>query len=355
MAGHKLVFKAGAEAYESVRREGFAPERVGTLVGASGGAKWLVLSQIDRVIVSSLLPRLSGPVHLVGTSIGAWRFACYGQEDPVAAIERFETAYIDQHYSDKPDIHEITAKSREILGAVLGDGGATEILNHPVLRTHIIAVRARNIAAFDTRLMLGTALIAAASLNAISRRLLAAFFERALFFDARDIPPFFGIDGFPLQRIRIGVDNLEDAIVATGSIPLVLSGVRNIERAMPGVYRDGGIIDYHVDIPHSDSGRLALYPHFYGHIVPGWFDKRLTWRRPRAENIGRTILVSPSDDFVAGLPGGRIPDRFDFQRYPPRERVRIWQQVVRECAALADEFNEVIEKGLLESRLEPLA
>ena len=192
------------------------------------------------------------------------------------------------------------------------------------------------------------------NLDEIDRRLLAAFFERALFFDARDIPPFFDVDGFPLQRIRVGIDNLEDAIVATGSIPLVLSGVRDIEGARPGVYRDGGIIDYHVDIPHCDSGRLALYPHFYGHIVPGWFDKRLTWRKPQARNVSRTVLVSPSDEFVAGLPNAKIPDRFDFERYPPSERVRFWKQAVRECAALADEFHEVIENGLLEARLTPL-
>ena len=191
MAGHKLVFKAGAAAFESIRRHGFAPERVGTLVGASGGAKWLVLSQVDRVIAGSLLPRLSGPVHLISTSIGAWRFACYGQEDPVAAIDRFESAYIEQQYSNKPDIHEITAKSREILRTLLGEGGASQILDHPVLRTHILAVRARNLAAFDARPLLGTALLVAASLNAVDRRLLGVFFERTLFFDARDRPPFF--------------------------------------------------------------------------------------------------------------------------------------------------------------------
>lgn len=354
MPKHKLVFKAGRDALASIKRDGFEPNRIGTLVGASGGAKWLVLSQIDRALASSLLPRLSGPVHLVGTSIGAWRFACYAQQDPVAAIARFEDAYIGQSYSDKPDTHEITAKSREILRTLLGENGIQEILNHPDLRTHIIAARARNLATFDFRPVLATALTVAASLNAIDRRLIAFFFERALFFDARDLPPFFDLDEFPLQQIRVGADNLEDAIVATGSIPLVLKGVRNIERAKPGVYRDGGIIDYHMDIPHSEADRLALFPHFYPHIVPGWFDKRLSWRKPRPENISRTILVCPSDAFVAGLPNGKIPDRFDFQRYAPRERIGIWKQVVSECSALADEFHDVIDTGALEARLQPL-
>jgi len=183
---------------------------------------------------------------------------------------------------------------------------------------------------------------------------LALFFERTLFFDARDLPPFFDVTGFPLQRVRIGQDNLEDAIVATGAIPLVLSGVRNVARAVPGVYRDGGVIDYHLDLPHSEDDKLALYPHFFDHIVPGWFDKRLTWRRPQPANISRTLLVSPSREFVSRLPNGKIPDRFDFQNHAPRERVRIWSRVVSECEALADEFNSVIENDELGARLEPL-
>ncbi|MDJ0813567.1 MAG: patatin-like phospholipase family protein [Woeseiaceae bacterium] len=354
MARHNLVFKAGPGALEIVRRDGFSPELIGTIAGASGGAKWLVLSQLDRVILQTIVPRLQGPVHLIGTSIGAWRFACYAQSDPVAAIERFEEAYIHQEYSDAPDVHEITAKSREILGVLLGQDGVTEILDNPVLRTHIMTVRARHIAAAEQKHLLATALAAAASANAISRRALGLFFERALFFDARDLPPFFDARGFPLQRVMMRKENLEDAIVATGSIPLVLSGVRDIHGALPGVYRDGGVIDYHLDLPHSEDGRLALYPHFFEHIVPGWFDKRLTWRKPAPAHVDRTILISPSAEFAASLPNRKIPDRTDFQTFVPSERMRLWRDVVGACERLAEELHEVLEKGELESRLTPL-
>jgi len=354
MTVRNLVFKAGPGAFASIRRHGFAPGRIGTLAGASGGAKWLVLSQLDRCILENLVPKLVGPVHLVGSSIGAWRFACYAQDDPLAAIDRFEEAYIGQSYSDNPDIHEITAKSREILRTLLQDGAAEQILSHPVFRTHVMTVRARHIAASENRFVLAAALMAAASLNAVSRRTLGWFFERALFFDARELPPFFDVTGFPMQKVRIRVSNLEDVIVASGSIPLVLSGVKDIEGADPGTYRDGGVIDYHLDLPHSDSDRLTLFPHFFDRIVPGWFDKNLSWRKPDPINVDRTILVSPSDEFVARLPGAKIPDRTDFKHYAPIERIRVWQDVVTECAALADEFNEVIETDQLAARLQPL-
>ncbi len=354
MKPFSLTFKAGAGALESVRTHGLDISSIGTLAGASGGAKWLVLSQLDRAIIDTILPRLEGPVHLIGSSIGAWRFACYAQADPRAAIERFETLYLSQTYSEKPDVHEITAKSREILDAVLGPHGVEEILANPLFRMHVMAVRSRHLLASENRVALALALMVTALLNAVHRSTLGWSFERALFYDQRDVPPFFDVTGFPLQTVRLTAANLADAVVATGSIPLVLSGVRDIAGARPGVYRDGGVIDYHLDLPHSADERITLFPHFYGRIVPGWFDKRLKWRKPQAGNVDRTILVSPSDEFVASLPNRKIPDRSDFVNYEPAERERIWRTCVAACEAMADEFVEVIEKDQLAARLEPL-
>jgi len=349
-----LTFKAGQGALKSVKAHGFDISSIGTIAGASGGAKWLVLSQLDRAILTNLVPKLQGPVHLLGTSIGSWRFACYAQDDPLAAIERFEDAYIEQSFSEHPDIDEITATSREIIDLVLGKRGVDEILRHPVFRTHVMAVRSRHILASETPWLLGLGLITAAMLNIVSRRTLGLFFERALFYDSRDLPPFFNVSGFPLQRIPLGPANLEDAIVATGSIPLVLSGVRDIDGSVPGVYRDGGVIDYHHDLPHSAEERLTLYPHFYDRIVPGWFDKKLGWRRPNPEHVDRTILISPSVEFVARLPNGKIPDRSDFVNYSPAERVKAWRACTDACQRLADEFNEVLEKDQLAACLQSL-
>ena len=354
MKSVSLTLKAGRGALKFVRTHGFDISSIGTIAGASGGAKWLVLSQLDRAILTNLVPHLRGPVHLLGTSIGSWRFACYAQNDPIAAIERFETAYVEQRFSERPDVHEITATSRATIELLLGANGVREILNHPTFRTHVMAVRSRHILASERRWLLGAGLLTAATLNLVSRKTLGMFFERALFYDSRDLPPFFDVTGFPLQQIAISPRNLEDAIVATGSIPLVLTGVRDIDGAAPGVYRDGGVIDYHHDLPHSAEERLTLYPHFYDHIVPGWFDKKLGWRRPHPEHVDRTILISPSPGFVSRLPNGKIPDRTDFVNYTPLERIRVWRACIKMCEELADEFNEILAKDQLAARLQPL-
>ena len=324
------------------------------MAGASGGAKWLVLSKLDRVVADTLIPRLRGPVYLIGSSIGAWRFACYAQRSPLQAIERFEEAYLGQTYSEDPDRDEITAKSREILDYVLGASGTAEILSHPVFRTNVMTVRSRHVTASEQPALLVPGLLAAAAMNAVSRRSLGVFFERVLFYDARDLPPFYDVQGFPLTRVELSKENLQDAIVATGSIPMVLSGVRNIAGAPPGIYRDGGVIDYHLDLPQSSPDRLTLYLHFIERIVPGWFDKKLSWRKPDPSHVDRTILVSPSKEFVARLPHAKIPDRRDFVNFAPEERIRAWRTTIEMCDELADELHEVLEKDQLAARLEPL-
>jgi hypothetical protein len=72
------------------------------------------------------------------------------------------------------------------------------------------------------------------------------------------------------------------------------------------IVRDGGILDYHLDIPFlpDEDGRV-LYPHFYEHITPGWFDKSLN-RKPNQKKVENVVLVVPSKRFVESLPFGKI-------------------------------------------------
>jgi len=349
-----LLFKAGPGAYGEIRKRGFSPERIGTIAGASGGPKWLVLSQLDRVVITHILPRLTGPVHLAGSSIGAWRFVCYAQASPLDALNRFEEAYIEQDYSAKPTAGEITRKSREILTTVLGEHGASDIVTHPFIRTHILAVRCGRLTSSEFRPLLASGLLAAACANAVSRRTLGFFFRRGLFYDPRDLPPFYNATGFPLERVILTRRNVEDAIVASGSIPMMLTGVRDIDGAPPGIYRDGGVLDYHLDLPLADPDRLTLYPHFFEQLIPGWFDKRLRWRRVNSVHTDRTVLVCPSPGFIARLPRGRIPDRTDFVLMPREDRIRIWRSIIAACGELADDLNEVLEMNRLPERLQPL-
>ncbi|MCX2982795.1 hypothetical protein EYC98_18180 [Halieaceae bacterium IMCC14734] len=125
---------------------------------------------------------------------------------------------------------------------------------------------------------------------------------------------------------------------ASGSIPFVLTGERDIDGAPPGQYWDGGIVDYHFDLSAFHGSGLALYPHFCASVTPGWFDKFLPWRRRGSEVMDRVVLLCPSDSYLESLPHGKIPDRSDMTRLPHQERVEYWEQAAASSVTLAEDF-----------------
>jgi hypothetical protein len=152
-------------------------------------------------------------------------------------------------------------------------------------------------------------------------------------------------------------DNLNLALLASGSIPYVMEGVRDIAGAPPGVYRDGGAADYHLDIPYGLNGKgIVLYPHFSRRIIPGWFDKHLFWRRPSAGNMADVLVVAPSENFVSRLPDGKITDRKDFYRYAGDNQARFacWRQVADAGKLLAEDFMDAVASGDICNRVKPL-
>ena len=132
------------------------------------------------------------------------------------------------------------------------------------------------------------------------------------------------------------------ALHASGAIPFVLSGERDIPGAPQGQYWDGGIIDYHFNLQDYHGEGLILYPHFSAQVIQGWFDKFLPWRTGTLPTAQKLVLLCPSEAFVASLPQGKIPDRSDFTRLPHDERVLYWEVCVERSKALAEEFAELI-------------
>lgn len=351
----RVAVLAGRQALARIRDQGLKPGDIDVVAGAAGGPKWLVLGGLDRAVFSSWLTPRTRPVALVGSSIGAWRFSAIAQGMDSGAYDRFEHSYIRQRYSPSPRASEVSRVSRDIMDAFLDEDGVRAVLSHPAFRLNVLSARCRGISSSEGRYLLGASLLAAMTANALNRRLLSLFFSRTLFSDPRGNQDFMAEDGFPAQRVALKPENLKNAVLASGSIPLLMEGVRDPHGAMPGVYRDGGLIDYHLDLPYTTPG-LVLFIHYRDRIIPGWFDKILPWRKPGAENMERVVLVSPSRDFVSRLPHGRIPDRDDFKAFRGRddERMRCWRQVIDASRALGEEFADLVQSGRIRHAVRPL-
>ena len=177
---------------------------------------------------------------------------------------------------------------------------------------------------------------AAAIGNALARPLLAAQFQRVLF-TSEGAPPL-PLRGFGTRQVRLDERTVPLALHASGAIPFLLRGERDIPGAPAGHYWDGGIIDYHFNPPEIEEDGLILYPHFRGDLTPGWFDKFLPWRRHRRPLVDNLILLSPSQPFIASLPGRKIPDRTDFRAMTVDERRGYWRECLGRGCELARDF-----------------
>jgi hypothetical protein len=351
-----LVFRAGKTAIKMILDGGLNPDAVKAVGGAAGGPKWLIMSHLDRALFASWFAGRKRPLFLVGSSSGAWRFASVCMADPIAALERFQKAYIHQYYFRKPTPIEVSRQGRRILNSILEKNGVHEIVSHPFLRLNVMCVRCRGLTAFTNNAAQGAGLLMAALANLIKRKFLKLFFERALFYDPRDKAPFFAMNDFPIQRIALTPQNAQAALMASGSIPMVMAGVCAIDGAPEGVYRDGALIDYHMDLPYEDFDGIFLLPHYCDRIISGWLDKHLKWRCPSPENLDRMLVVAPSAAFLQKLPYQKIPDRSDFKTFfgQDRKRLAYWYSTVDLSRALADEFMEAVLSKSIQRRVIPI-
>jgi hypothetical protein len=73
--------------------------------------------------------------------------------------------------------------------------------------------------------------------------------------------------------------------------------------------------------------------------------------------MDNTVLVAPSSDFVASLPGGKVPDRTDFKTFVNRndERMQLWREVVERCRILGDELEDLVCKPASKINIQPLS
>jgi hypothetical protein len=329
-----LDIRLGAAARRRIERAGLKPEDIACMPAAAGGPKGLALLPFDRLFAREWLPRLR-TTEFIGASIGAWRMASLVQNDPLAALDRLQHAYVrEQNYDERPSPSQVAAVCRGLARSVCS---APDLALRPGAALSVITARARGALSGDrSKLAFGRAALA----NAASRRWLANHMERVVFHagSPSKLPPPF--DAFGLTQIGLTSDNIEDALLASGSIPLVCDPVRDVPAAPAGDYWDGGLIDYHLLLPYDRFDGLVLYPHFVPYVTPGWLDKFLPWRkRPRRHHwLANVVLIAPSRAMLDRLPNRKLPDRRDFYAYghDHSARIRAWERAIAEAEGFAE-------------------
>jgi hypothetical protein len=354
---YRLCIKAGEHACERIRDGGFSLDDFAGYAGPAVGPRWLIASGFDLTLLKEKSLGRLRPLTLVGASAGAWRFAAWIQPEAEKSYRQLIESYITTTYTraDKP--LSIRKSLATIINKTIEGDALPFALSHRDYRLAIITARAKNLTAagniFLQRLGFAFSFIG----NAFSRSFLPIFFERVVFYSGPKPPAFTMRPEFRGLCVPLNKTNFKSVLVATGAIPLIITGVRDIFGAPRGVYRDGGLIDYHLagNFGTKDSDLTLLFLH-QDRLIPGWLDKRLTSRKPPAHDMKNTVLVYPSEDFIATLPLGKVPDREDFVTFvdEPETRIANWRQAVAKAEPLGEVFLELVASGRIKDVVRPL-
>ncbi|MBU2870852.1 patatin-like phospholipase family protein [Colwellia sp. E2M01] len=367
-----LEIYAGNNALKTIQEHGLKQELFTNFLGASGGPKWFMLFGLDKYLFSEFFQNRTTELNLIGSSSGAFRAACLTQNNPVQAIEILAQQYSNTVYSKKATAQEVTNKTITLVEQLFSENGAHEVINNKVFKAHFLVAKCNGLTAFDNKILQVPGLLNSMLLNKIARSQLNKQYQRYVFKNKYSNLAI--NDPYNINTIyqNLTAANIKSTVLASGSIPLVMSGVKDIVGAEKGTYRDGGVIDYHFDfsleqknqnkmtvkqqhkkhfsdLPHSSSEskitdhNLTLYPHFSSEPKAGWFDKSSN-RKVLASSYDNTVLLAPSAKFIQSLPYKKIPDRTDFTQMEPNLRIKYWQQVLKQTGQLAESFHEFREK-----------
>lgn len=345
---------AGPSAAAKIRRDGLTADQVSAVFGASGAAKWLGICGLDQAVFGRFLRDIEHEVLLYGTSVGAFKLAAACRADAHAALQGLADYYIAQSYPDGASADAIDRESTKILDVVFGAGGAAEILSHPYFRFGCGTVLLDGLMASRMPLLQYLGGARAMITNGLGRNAHRGTMRRVAFTDPRANFPLQAKDAYGATQIALGEENLGLAVKASGSIPIMMHPVRDIPGGPPGIYVDGGVVDYH-PVPGwfwQDEG-LILYPHFYPYLKAGWFDKYYRRVAP-ASLLDNVVLLAPSDDFLQTLDLGRVPDRKDFKlmQGDDDKRMALWRDAADKSAILGEAFLEMVRTGDIAERVE---
>jgi hypothetical protein len=346
-APRALWVLAGPRARQHLRERGLQAADVRAVAGAAGGPKGLVLNALDRFVFGHWLDGHARPVHLLGSSIGAWRMACACRRDADAALREMAEDYIEQRYEHEPGKPPRAAHVSQVFSEALQrrfGGREAEVLAHPLRRLHVFTSRGKGPLARQGRLRTPLGYVGAFAANLLHRRAMGALLERVVFSDMRDTLPL-ALREYPTHRVPLDAGNLAASILASCSIPFWLDAVHDIAGAPRGAYWDGGITDYHMHLDYTAlHDGIVLIPHFQPTLVPGWLDKPFKRRHRASARLENVVLLVPRPEWVATLPGSKLPDRGDFKAYgdDAEARTRAWRVALAEGARLADEFQQLV-------------
>ncbi|MEH6551601.1 MAG: patatin-like phospholipase family protein [Pseudomonadales bacterium] len=354
-----IQFYAGEKALAHIKKHGLSVNDIQAVYGASGAAKWLAIYGLDQAVFGHWLAQAEHIIDVYGTSVGAFKLSAAVGNQPVEDLTSLADAYVEQHYEGKITRSDVDRETHRILDSILTEDAIAGILDNSRFRYHCGVVRCHGLLASQQDFLQKMGMVTSFGHSMTGRSGHTKVLDRVIFSSDLKHSTLTGRDDFTTNVVQLDQQNIRQAITASGSIPVVMQGVHDIPGAGPGVYHDGGLLDYHPvpDNIQPASEGIVLYPHFYPYLKEGWFDKFYPWRKLSPQRLSNVLMVSPSSQYVASLPGGYIPDRQDFKRFAKdnAKRKQRWREVMLRSQDMGEEFLQIVKSGDVFAHIKPFS
>lgn len=343
-----IEISAGGNIYEKIRDGMFTFDDVSGVVGPAVGPRWFLAAGFDLALMRAGVLGRKYPVTLAGASAGALRFGAWVQPEPERVYRRLVDSYSSLSFTGRDTPATIQQALADVIDEYIEDDAVPFALANRRYRLAFTVARARHLLRSDIGLFQLPALVMAGLCNIVSPGALSLFFQRVVFYSGYQPPAFCRRPEFRGLTIPLDQANFKRVLLASSAVPLRVAGVKNIFGAPRGLYRDGGLVDYHCNQYHGGDGDgVVLMFHHQKDIVPTWLDGRLIHRTLPPSWTDNVLLITPTPSFVASLPGGKIPDRTDFTTFAgnPDERVKRWRRVIELSMPLGGAFLDLVAGG----------
>ena len=350
----KLIIRAGRQAYQRIKEEGFSADMITGVVAAAGGPKWFTTYGLVRYIIADLLHNHKEPCSFLGASVGSWQMAAACTSDPGASIDRLKESYARSRYTTKePTRLEISEICHDMIKSAIQDE-IGHILDHPQRSLNIITTRGKGWLGVESDILKTIGFAGGFMANAINRRHLGLVAERIIWLTRGEIMYDTARDVLTTTQVTLTPENLIPALRASGTIPFMMAPLSNISGGPVGTYWDGGFTDYHISLPYKKG--IVLHPHFLPHVLEGWMDKKLPYKRvASADYMKDVLLISPAPSFVDSLPRNQISDMKDFEYYGENQddRISYWLTIAERSLELGKELDQLINSGDIADHMLP--
>jgi hypothetical protein len=240
--------------------------------------------------------------------------------------------YCDMYYKNGDTCDVLHPMMLEMFDIVSPDLVLEESLDHATFKVGIMVSELRYPFSLLPMLLLRPFLVLVILLHLLLPSLIEnLFFKRLCFFSGDSLPPFLELDG-AVEFHKLTVENCKQVLHATTSVPLVSKPCTFIHSVGAGVYFDGGITDYYLNLKVKNANGLLLGDlHPTAPIYRSALDQFLPWARHLPDDYFEHVsVIRPTNEFVRLL-GRSLPSVKDWFSKDfiqnPKKRKDFWNLV----------------------------